>query len=92
MNTMYALTYCYEGSDSEAPCGITIAVSTNLDKLRTEMMRCVDEDCEVDEDDKWSTDKNYIAYVEYSDIVRLQHRQLPNVYAKYYISHVDLID
>lgn len=92
MNTMYALTYCYEGSDSEAPCSITIAVSTDLDKLRTEMTRCVDEDCEVDEDDEWSTDKNFIAYIKYSDVVHLQHRKSTNVYAKYHISPVKLID
>lgn len=92
MNTMYALTYCYEGSDSMSPYGATIAVSTDLDKLRAELMRCVDEDCEVDEDDEWSTDKNFIAYIKYSsDIVCLQHRKLTSVYAKYSISPVELI-
>lgn len=91
MDTMYALTYCYEGSDGTNPYGATLAVSTNLDRLRAEMMRCVDEDCEVDEDDEWSTDKNFIAYIKYSDIVCLQHRKLTTVYAKYSISPVELI-
>ena len=91
MNTMYALTYYYEGSDGSAPYGATIAVSTNLDKLRNKMMRCVDEDCEVDENDEWATDKNFIVDAKYVDEVCLQHRNLITVYAKYSISPVELI-
>ena len=49
---MFALTYCYEGSDNTNPYGVTIAVSTDIEKLKAEMEKCADEDCEIDEDDE----------------------------------------
>ena len=45
---MFALTYCYEGTDNTNPYGTTIAVSTDIEKLKAEMEKCVDEDCEID--------------------------------------------
>lgn len=59
--TMFALTYCFEGVDDNYPYACTIAVSMDIDKLREEMKKCVEEDCTepTDEDDDWNTDCNY---------------------------------
>lgn len=88
---MYALTYCYEGVDNTAPYGATLAVSTDIEKLKAEMEKCVDEDCEIDEDDEWADDKNYIAYRKYDTEIALQHRKNINLYAKYTIRSVDVL-
>lgn len=89
---MYALTYCYEGSDNTHPYAVTIAVSNDIEKLRAEMEKCVDEDCEVDEDDDWADDKNYIAYRNCGDEVTLQHKKYINLYATYKIHSVKCLD
>ena len=34
---MFALTYCYEGYDDNNPYATTIAVSTDIEKLKAEM-------------------------------------------------------
>lgn len=88
---MYALTYCYEGTDNNVPYATTIAVSTDIEKLKAEMNRCVDDDCKIDEDDEWADDKNYIAYFKSDRIVKLQHRKNTNLYAVYSIHSVDCL-
>lgn len=88
---MYALTYCYEGTDNTTPYAVTIAVSTGIDKLMAEMEKCADEDCEIDENDEWADDKNFIAYRKYETEIVLQHRKNINLYAKYVIRSVDVL-
>lgn len=88
---MFALTYCYEGTDNNSPYATTIAVSTDIEKLKVEMEKCVDEDCEIDEDDEWADDKNYIAYRKYDTEITLQHRKNINLYATYKIHSVDCL-
>ena len=90
-NKMYALTYCYEGVDDNQPYAVTLAVSTDKQKLLDEMEKCVDEDCEVDEDDDWADDKNFIAYRNCSDEITLQHKKNINLYATYKIHSVDCL-
>ena len=36
-NKMYALTYCYEGVDDNSPYAVTLAVSSDKQKLLDEM-------------------------------------------------------
>ena len=88
---MFALTYCYEGTDNTAPYGATLAVSTDIEKLKTEMEKCVAEDCEVDEDNEWDDYKNFIVYARYDNGVALQHRKNINLYARYTIHSVDVL-
>lgn len=88
---MYALTYCYEGTDNTIPYGATLAVSTDIEKLKTEMEKCVAEDCEIDEDNEWDDDKNYIVYMRYDTEITLQHQKNINLYAKYTIRSVDVL-
>lgn len=88
---MYALTYCYEGTDNTAPYGATLAVSTDFEKLKSEMEKCVAEDCEFDENDKWADDKNFVVYARYDTEIALQHRTNINIYAKYTIRSVDVL-
>ena len=72
-NKMFALTYCYEGTDNTNPYGITIAVSTDIEKLKAEMEKCVDEDCKIDEDDEWADDKNFVVYARYDNGIAPGH-------------------
>lgn len=88
---MFALTYCYEGTDNTHPYGITIAVSTDIEKLKNEMIKCVDEDCQIDNDDEWSTEKNFTIYNKYDIEITLQHRKNINLYATYKIHSVNCL-
>jgi len=88
---MYALTYCYEGTDNTNPYGITIAVSTNIEKLKNEMIKCVDEDCQIDNDDEWSTEKNFTIYSKYDTEITLQHRTNTDLFTIYKIHSVNCL-
>lgn len=88
---MFALTFCYEGVDDCTPYGATLAVSTDIEKLNTEMEKCVAEDCEIDEDDEWADDKNFVVYARYDNGIALQHRNNINLYTKYTIHSVDVL-
>ena len=92
--TMYALTYCFEGVDDNYPYACTIAVSMDKEKLREKMMECVEEDCTepTDEDDAWDTDCNYQIVSNYDSEVTLQHRKNINLYAKYRIQYVEVVE
>lgn len=92
--TMYALTYCFEGVDDNCPYACTIAVSTDKEKLREKMMKCVEEDCTepTDEDDDWNTDCNYQVFKNYGDDVMLQHRKYINLYTTYKIHSVEVVE
>lgn len=92
--TMYALTYCFEGVDDNCPYACTIAVSEDIEKLREEMMKCVEEDCTepTDEDDVWNTDCNYSVWKECNREVSLQHRKYINLYTTYKIHSVKVVE
>ena len=103
-NKMYALTYLYGGDGfDDNPSASTIAVSTNIDTLRTEMRKCIKEDCEVptleeadnDEDAldelEWQTDRNFSICRDYDDLVYLEHNKNTNVWAKYSIQEVEVL-
>lgn len=86
---MYALTYCYEGTDNTDPYGATLAVSEDKDKLIAEMRRCVAED--YDDGDEWSDNTNFKVIHDYETEVVLQHRMNENLYAKYTIRQVEVL-
>ena len=88
---MFALTYCYEGYDDNVPFATTIAVSEDIEILKNEMERCVKEDCEIDEEDEWSDDKNFIPYRNCELETILQHKKHTNLYANYCIRQVELL-
>ena len=88
---MYALTFCYEGVDNYSPYGATLAVSTDIEKLKAEMEKCVAEDCEINEDDEWADDKNFVEYLLCETCICLQHRKNINLYTKYTIHSVDVL-
>ena len=88
---MFALTYCYEGCDDNTPYATTIAVSEDVEKLKKAMERCLDEDCEIDEEDEWSDDKNFILYRKSDLETILQHKKRTNLYVKYRVHQVVLL-
>ena len=89
---MYALTYCYEGVDDSYPYASTIAVSDDIEKLKTKLAECVAEDTEIDEDDEWRDDCNYNVTASYDGReAYLQHRKNINLYASYKIHHVNVL-
>ena len=88
---MFALAYCYEGYDDNVPFATTIAISEDIEKLKKEMERCVEEDCEIDEEDEWSDDKNFVPYRKCELETILQHKKHTNLYAKYRIHQVVLL-
>ena len=94
MKRMFALTYCFEGVDDNYPYACTIAVSMDKEKLREKMMKCVEEDCTepTDEDDAWDTDCNFQIVSNYGGEVTLQHRKNINLYAKYRIQYVEVVE
>lgn len=101
--TMYALTYLYAGNGDDYPSANTLAVSTDIDKLRVEMRKCIEQDCviptleeaEGDEDvlDElcWETDRNYSVYRDYGDLVELEHNKDSERWARYEICVVEVL-
>ena len=68
MKKMYALNYTNNGNGGDSrPYGSTIAVSTDIEKLRAKMQECIVSDClETDEDfdgDEYA--HNFQIYQEY---------------------------
>ena len=92
---MYALTYCYEGYENSCPYGVTIAVSEDIDKLRAEMDKCIEEDTREpnveDGETEWQDDINYKVHNKCGDNVVLQHRKYCNLYANYRIHLVSVL-
>lgn len=88
---MYALTFCYEGVDDNAPFATTIAVSESIQRLREEMAKCVESDTRINEEDEWDDDCNFIVNMNYGDVVTLQHRERNNLYTSYRIHKVDIV-
>ena len=88
---IYALTFCYDGSDNSVPYASTVAVSEDIDKLRKKMAQCVEEDTRVDEEDKWTDTCNYVAEKVSKNSVVLRHRNDTNLYTRYSIEIVEVI-
>ena len=92
---MFALTYCYEGVDNNTPYACTIAVSEDIEKLRAEMEKCIEEDTrepnEEDGENEWQDDINYQVFKKCGDDVVLQHKKNINLYASYKIHRVNVL-
>lgn len=92
---MFALTYCYEGVDDNTPYACTIAVSEDIEKLRTEMEKCIEEDTKGPNEEygesEWRDDINYQVFRKCGDCVVLQHKKNINLYASYKIHRVNVL-
>ena len=92
---MFALTYCYEGVDNTTPYACTIAVSEDIEKLRAEMEKCIEEDTrepnEEDGENEWQDDINYQVFTKCGDDVVLQHKKNINLFASYKIHRVNVL-
>lgn len=89
---MYALTWCYEGCDDNTPIAQTIAVSEDKDKLVAELMNCINEDTQINEDDEWTDDCNFVVYQNFDGYsVLLQHSMRKNLYCRYTITYTNLL-
>ena len=85
---MYALTYCFEGTDQTSAFATTIAISSDIELLRAEMNKCIEEDCVVPEDDIWDDSKNFSVDSQSLDWATLTHNTIRNLYAEYKITPV----
>ena len=90
---MHALTFCYEGYDDCTPYACTIAVSEDLEKLKAEMEKCIEEDCrEPNEDEEMYDDSiNYEVVRKSEDDALLNHRELGDLYTRYRIHQVEVL-
>lgn len=92
---MYALTFCYEGYDDCTPCSVTIAVSEDVEKLRSKMAECIEEDCrelnEDDDEDEYDDSINYELVRKSEDDALLNHRELGDLYTRYRIHPVEVL-
>ena len=62
MKKMYALNFTNNGNGADSrPFGVTIAVSTDVEKLKAKMQECVEEDC-LDTDEIEDFDGNEYAH------------------------------
>lgn len=62
MKKMYALNFTNNGNGMDSrPYGVTIAVSTDVEKLKAKMQECVEEDC-LDSDEIEDFDGNEYAH------------------------------
>lgn len=90
--TMFALTYCYEGGTCSTinPYGATLAVSNDIKKLQDEMAKCVAEDCVEPEceAEQWDDDKNFMVESSGENFATLRHRKDDGLYAEYNIKQV----
>lgn len=98
MKKMYALNYTNNGNGLDSrPYGSTIAVSTDIEKLRAEMQRCLEIDCaETDEDfegDEYA--HNFQIYQEYYNgdniEVKLESKLDIELTATYLIHEVEIL-
>ena len=88
---IYALTFCYDGSDNSVPYASTVAVSEDIDKLREKMAQCVEEDTRVDEEDEWTDTCNYVAEKVSIDCAILHHKYYSDLYTRYSIQKAEVI-
>lgn len=94
-NNMYALTYIYEGAEDFLPYAVTLAVSSDKEKLVQKMYEYVEDDCclfPFDEDKQYDTDSNYQICERIDGVsIRLQHRVHKELYAMYTIKKVEVL-
>lgn len=92
---MYALNFIYEGYDDCSPYSVTIAVSEDVEKLRSKMAECIEEDCrepnEDDDEDEYDDSINYEVMGKTTDEVLLNHRELGDLYTRYRIHQVEVL-
>lgn len=88
---IFALTFCYEGVDDNAPFAQTIAISEDKEKLIKKMKKCVKEDLSKDEEDEWNDDRNFKIYKEEHLKITLQHKARINLFTHYVIRTVEMI-
>ena len=93
-NDMYALTYIYEGAEDFLPYAVTLAVSSDKEKLVQKMYEYVEDDClePFNEDEQYDTDSNYQICERIEGVsIRLQHRVHTELYAMYSIKKVEVL-
>lgn len=93
-NDMYALTYIYEGAEDFLPYAVTLAVSSDKEKLVQKMYEYVEDDClePFNEDEQYDTDSNYQICERIEGVsIRLQHRVHTELYAMYTIKKVEVL-
>lgn len=90
---MYALNFTYEGYDDCIPYSVTIAVSEDVEKLRSKMAECIEDDCrEPNEDeDKYDDSINYEVVRKSEDNALLNHREFGDLYTRYRIHQVEVL-
>lgn len=92
---MYALNFTYEGYDDCTPYSVTIAVSEDIEKLRSKMAECIEEDCiepnEDDDEDEYDDSINYEVVRKSKDDALLNHRELGDLFTRYRIHQVEVL-
>lgn len=92
---MHALNFIYEGYDDCSPYSVTIAVSEDVEKLRSKMAECIEEDCrepnEDDDEDEYDDSINYEVMGKTTDEVLLNHREFRDLYTRYRIHQVEVL-
>ena len=88
---LWVLNYCFEGADNTNPYACAIAISDDINKLMSKMQECVNEDCEIDEEDEWNDAKNYGVEYAYGTETLLKHKKICALYAKYTIRNIEVI-
>lgn len=93
--TMHALVFLYEGYDDCLPYSVTIAVSEDVEKLRSKMAECIEEDCrepnEDDDEDVYDDSINYEVVRKSEDDALLNHRELGDLFTRYRINQVEVL-
>ena len=88
---IFALTFCYEGTYNTSAYASTLFVSHDLDLLKAKMREYANANCEVVEDD-WDNDKNFHIVQEYNDMeISLKHNT-EELYTKYCITSVEVLE
>lgn len=91
---MYALNFTYEGYDDCTPYSVTIAVSEDIEKLRSKMTECIEEDCREpneDDDDMCDDSINYEVVRKSEDDALLNHREFGDLFTRYRIHQVEVL-
>lgn len=98
MRKMYALNFTNNGNGMDCrPYGVTIAVSTDVDKLKARMQECVEQDCfDTDEIEDFEGDEysyNFQVYRESGDgmSVELESKLDEELTVTYEIQEVNVL-
>lgn len=89
---MNALVFIYEGTCDNTPNSTIIAMSNDTDKLIEKMRECINEDTEINEDDKYDDSCNFHITDDYTDVVILKHNNM-DLYVSYRIQYdIEILD